>query len=132
MFQKDVPGFCTEVKEAFSNFSILFQEITNNDDVRESMKKKVVEVQDRELMQMMLISSKINKVLLNGFNYDGKCQRYLKNLDFREARAVFLARYRMLPVKKNFPNRWNGMEWNAMCVDLKILIAIRFHVLGIC
>ena len=42
-----------------------------------------------------------------------KCQRYLKDLDFREARAVFLARYRMLPVKKNFPNRWNGTECNV-------------------
>ena len=107
MFEKDVPGFCTEVKEACSIFNVLFQEIVKNDDVRESMKKKVIEVQGRELLQMMMVSSKTDRVLLNGFKYNGRCQRYLKDLDFREARAVFLARYRMLPVKKNFPSRWN-------------------------
>ena len=79
------------------------------------MKKKVVEVQDRELMQMMLISSKIDKVLLDGFNYDGRCQRYLKNLDFFEVTTVFIARYRMLLIKKNFPNRWNGMQ--CVCIS---------------
>ena len=64
--------------------------MVNKDNVRGTMKKKVVEVQDRELMQMMLISSKIDKVLLNGFNYDGRCQRYLKNLDFFEVTTVFI------------------------------------------
>ena len=61
MFEKDVPGFCTEVKEACSIFNILFQEIVNNDDVRESMKKKVIEVQGRELLQMMMVSSKTDE-----------------------------------------------------------------------
>ena len=37
---------------------------------------------------------------------------YLSELDFREARAIFLARYRMLPVKMNFPGRWKGEECN--------------------
>ena len=78
MVEKDVPEFCTEVKDACSIFNILFQEIINNDDVGESMKKKLVEVQGRELLQMMMLRSKTDKV---------------KNLDFREARTVFLARY---------------------------------------
>ena len=59
MFEKDVPGFCTE---ACSIFNILFQEIVNNDDVRESMKKKVVEVEGRELLQMMMVIFKTDRV----------------------------------------------------------------------
>ena len=117
MFEKDVPGFCTEVKEACSIFNIQFMDMASKNDIRGNMKKIVIEMQGSQLLQMMMISSKADRVLLNGFKYDGKCKKYIKNLDFCEARAVFMARYRMLPVKKNFPNRWDGVKCNVCGFD---------------
>ena len=38
--------------------------------------------------------------------------KYLLELDFVEARAVFMMRYRMLPTKANFPGRWRGTMCN--------------------
>ena len=39
--------------------------------------------------------------------------KYLCELDFDDARAVFMARYRMLPTKSNFPGRWEGSACNV-------------------
>ena len=33
--------------------------------------------------------------------------------DFSDARVIFMARYRMLPTKSNYPGRWNGLLCNA-------------------
>ena len=52
-------------------------------------------------------------MLVNGFRFDGKSQKYLSELDFPEAKVVFLARYRMLPAKTNFPGRWKGDKCNV-------------------
>jgi len=54
-------------------------------------------------------------VLTKGFNFDGKVKKYLTNLPFVEARAVFMVRARMLPTKSNFKGR-QKMERYNYCV----------------
>ena len=71
-----------------------------------------MELQSKEMFKRMLLCSKMDGVLLNGFNFDGKPKKYLYELDFLEARAVFMVRYRMLPTKSNFPGRWSGTSCN--------------------
>ena len=112
MFEKEVKGFCSEVRETCQVFGVSFPDLLEKENIREYMKEKTLEVQGRQLLEMMLVSSKMDRILVNGFKFDGKSQVYLSELDFREARAIFLARYRMLPVKMNFPGRWKGEECN--------------------
>ena len=76
------------------------------------MKKVVVEVQAQVLLKKMMLSSKTDKIILGGFSYDGTPQKYLTLLDFEDAKAIFVSRYRMWPTKSNFPGRWNGTECN--------------------
>ena len=61
----------------------------------------------------MVISSKMDRVLTSGYSYTGKMMKYLSELNFVEARAIFMSRYRMWPTKDNFPGRWNGVECNV-------------------
>ena len=56
----------------------------------------------------MLEGSKTNSVLLSGFDYNGKMKDYLNFLTFKEAKAVFMLRYRMLPTRTNCPGRWSS------------------------
>ena len=81
------------------------------------MKQKVLEIQKKQLLKQMLLSSKMDRVLLSGFKYDGKAMKYLYELDFVDARAVFMTRYRMLPTKSNFPGRWKGSACNVCGFD---------------
>ena len=108
LLEKNVPGFCTQLKEACSIFDVNLSELIEMKDVRKYMKEKVVVMQGKQLLECMLVSSKMDHVLLGGFRYDGKVMKYLQELDFDEARAVFMCRYRMLPSKTNFPGRWKG------------------------
>ena len=66
-----------------------------------------------ELLKRMLICSKMDKILVNGFHFDGRVRSYLVELDFEQARAVFMIRFRMLPTKTNFPGRWSGTLCNV-------------------
>ena len=77
------------------------------------LKKVVTKLQGNDLLRKMLLSSKMDKVLLSGFKFDGFCKQYLCDLEFSEARAIFMARYRMLPTKSNYPGRWDGTLCNA-------------------
>ena len=112
MFEKNISGFCSEVRETCDIFDVSFSALLKEGDIRKFMKGKTVEVEGKQLLGMMLHSSKCDRVLVNGFKYDGTSQKYLSELDFQEARAVFLARYRMLPAKMNFPGRWKGENCN--------------------
>ena len=51
--------------------------------------------------------------MLSGFVYNGSMMKYLRELNFNEARAIFMARYRMWPTKENFPGRWSGVLCNV-------------------
>ena len=82
-------------------------------DVRKVLKKKVVAIQGGELLKRMVISSKMDRVLLGGFEYTGTMMKYLSELKFFEARAIFMSRYRMWPTKENFHGRWTGRECNV-------------------
>ena len=55
----------------------------------------------------------MDQVLLAGFKFDGSMQPYLQGLDFVDARAIFMSRYRMWPTKSNFPGRWSGTCCNV-------------------
>ena len=113
MFEKDVSGFCSEVKETCKILNVTFSGLLSKNDIRKYMKDKIIEIQGKQLLGLMVMSSKMDRVLLNGFKYDGKIRKYLSELDFLEARAVFMARFRMIPTKMNFPGRWNGVECNV-------------------
>ena len=112
LMEKNVNGFCTEVLEVCKIFNISFEELLAEKDIRTKVKSIVVKIQEQELYKRMLVSSKMDGVLINGFSYDGKVKKYLLELDFVEARAIFMARYRMLPTKANFPGRWSGTKCN--------------------
>ena len=50
----------------------------------------------------MLKESKTDKLLLNGFHFNGKVKEYLVELPFNEARTIFMLRTKMFPNKDNF------------------------------
>ena len=107
-----MPGFCNEVFEICENFKIDLDELMKQSNVRNALKKIMTKIQHDNLLTKMLLSSKMSKIILYGFQFNGKCKRYVKELDFNDARAVFMARYRMLPTKTNFPGRWTN---NLLC-----------------
>ena len=109
---KEVKGFCTEVKDACAVLGVCLDDIKGEHDIRSYMKMKVIEVQKQQLFEKMMIGSKMDMVLTSGFKYDGTAKKYLAELNFDEARSVFMARYRMLPTKSNFPGRWKGKMCN--------------------
>ena len=117
MLSKNVPGFCTELSDACNILKISLEELVGDSDIRKKLKEKVVGIQGIELYKRMVLSSKMDKVLLNGFRYSGKMMTYLLELEFQHARAVFMIRYRMLPTKCNFPNRWDGLLCNVCGLD---------------
>ena len=114
MRQNKVPGFCSELDEALKIMGVhADDELLKKErqEIRCSLKKKIVEIQKCRLVQKMMIESKADRILLNGFNFDGNMKSYLRELPFKEARAVFMLRARMLPTKDNFRGRW-GYECN--------------------
>ena len=108
LLAKNVPGFCSELQEACSLLGVSLSDLIGEKDVRKLLKMKVVKIQAEELYKRMMLSSKMDGILLNGFQFSGKPKKYLSELDFDEARVVFMVRYRMLPSKSNFPGRWSG------------------------
>ena len=88
-------------------------DFVGTNDVRKKVKVKIIEMQKEELVKRMLVCSKMDKVLVSGFHFDGKVRPYLLELDFEQARAVFMIRFRMLPTKCNFPGRWAGTSCNV-------------------
>ena len=112
MLEKKIPGFCTELIEACTILGVSLDDLMNVRDVRNVLKKKVIEIQSSELLMKMVLCSKMDRVILNGYSYDGKMKKYLSELSFYQARAIFMARYRMWPTKSNFPGRWPGTLCN--------------------
>ena len=107
-----VDGFCSEVDDACEILNVSLDELVGEKDVRKVLKKKVLKVQQAELFKRMVLCSKMDNVLLSGFEFDGNIKKYLLELDFEEARAVFMFRYRMTPTKVNYPGRWKGDKCN--------------------
>ena len=112
MLAKNVPGYCTELKEACDIFQVSLVDLQKVNNVREVLKRKVISMQAAELVKRMLLSSKMDNVLHSGHVYDGNMMKYLNELNFTEARAIFVSRYRMWPTKENFPGRWSGTMCN--------------------
>ena len=79
--------------------NIKLEHILNVTNIREYMKKVVGKVQAQVLLKKMMLSSKTDKIILGGFSYDGTPQKYLSLLDFEDAKAIFVSRYRMWPTK---------------------------------
>ena len=108
----NVQGYCTEVKDACKRLNIELEHVLNVTNIREYMKKVVSKVQGQVLLKKMMLSSKTDKIILGGFSYNGTPQKYLSLLDYEDAKAIFVSRYRMWPTKCNFPGRWNGTDCN--------------------
>ena len=89
-----------------------YDALKSESSVREVLKKKVIKLQSVQLLSRMIIGSKMDRVLVKGFSYDGSMKKYLTELNFQEARAIFMSRYRMWPTKENFPGRWSGENCN--------------------
>ena len=99
--------------DACKILNVSIDELVEVNDVRKVMKEKVLNLQQQQLFKRMSVSSKMDKILLSGFIFTGKAMKYLTELDFEEARAVFMIRYRMMPTKANFPGRWSGSVCNV-------------------
>ena len=113
MMEKGVKGFCSEVDEACRILGVSLDEIKGESDVRSLMKKKIIGLQKDQLYKRMMSGSKMDMILMSGFKFDGTVKKYLIELKFKEARSVFMARYRMIPTKSNFPGRWKGTACNV-------------------
>ena len=108
LMSKNVPGFCSELSEACEILEVSINKLLVVNNIREVLKKKVIEIQSRELLKRMVLSSKMDRVIMSGFSFTGGMMNYLYELSFQEARAIFLTRYRMWPTKVNFPGRWGN------------------------
>ena len=117
LLPKCVPGFCSEVLQVCKMFGVSLDDFVGTEDVRKKLKLKIIEIQKGELFKRMLLCSKMDKVLVNGFHFDGRVRPYLIELEFEHARAVFMVRFRMLPTKCNFPGRWSGSLCNVCGFD---------------
>jgi hypothetical protein len=109
MRKKQVPGFCTDLEMALQKFGLsesseLFSK--SKEVIRETLKKMIIEIESKQLAMRMLSESKCDRLLLNGYAFNGKMKRYLTELPFEEARTVFMLRSRMFPTKENFKGRW--------------------------
>ena len=93
MLEKNVDGFCTEVKEACEILKVNWNDIVGQEDIRKDMKKRIVELEGEQLLKSMMLESKTDQVLLSGFEYDGSVKKYLNELTFHDARVVFMARW---------------------------------------
>ena len=113
MFNKQIPGFCSEVVEACSILDVSIERLVTVKDVRQVLKERIIHIQSGELLKRMVISSKMDRVITGGFKFNGKMMRYLSELNFQQARAIFMTRYRMWPTKDNFPGRWKGVDCNC-------------------
>ena len=98
--------------EACEIFQVSLNTLKGMKNVREILKKKAVDLQAVQLLSRVITSSKMDRVLVNGFSYDGAIKKYLTELNFVEARAIFMSRYRMWPTKENYPGRWKGDKCN--------------------
>ena len=111
MMEKKVPGFCAEVVEALKAFELTEDSeelMMDGRNLRTLLKTKIIQIQSKRLVERMLNESKTDQLLLNGFHFDGKVKKYLVELPFNEARAVFMLRSRMFPTKNNFKGRWGS------------------------
>ena len=114
MLKKKVPGFCSEVIEACNIIGVSIDELlATKKDVRQVLKRKITEIQSGELLKRMALSSKMDRVVTSGYKFNGGMMKYLSELNFWQARAIFMARYRMWPTKDNFPGRWKGTNCNS-------------------
>ena len=122
MQKKDVPGFCVELKEAIAALGISDDaELLMKDgkEIRKELKKVIIEMQKQRLIKKMICESKADSVLLNNFVFDGKVKKYLMELPFKEARAVFMLRSRMFPTKNNFKGRWSTKSECEFCHEIE-------------
>ena len=112
MLEKNVPGFCSELREACVILDVSIDDLMQEVNVRETLKQKIIKIQGAELLKRMLVSSKMDRIITSGYIYDGKMMKYLTELNFKQARAIFMSRYRMWPTKANYPGRWKGTDCN--------------------
>ena len=120
MRAKKIPGICKELDSAFKKFGIEEKDDLFTKEMKEMrtfMKAKVIEIQSRKLGLKMMEESKSDRLLLNGFKFDGSMKRYLVELPFNEARVIFLIRCRMFPTKDNFKGRWGSECIYCSCVE---------------
>ena len=109
MIEKKVPGFCTQLMKCCDVFGMSLTELLEVEgDARVLLKEKAVQLQEKQLVQEMLLASKADQILLHNFSFDGKIKGYLRKLPFEAARSVFVVRSRMLLTKDNYPGRWRG------------------------
>ena len=118
MMEMKVPGFCTALEESLQMLGVgSLQKLELENDKRKAVKKLVVEVQSRRIIEDMLKGSKTDKMLLN-YHYDGHMKDYLKTLPFDEARVIFMWRSKMFPTKCNFPDRWSNSKLCNFCCSI--------------
>ena len=91
MMAKEVPGFCTELITALEAFDLTKDSeelMLDGKKLRELLKSKIIQIQSERMVKQMLDESKTNRLLLNGFHFDGSVKEYLVKLPFNEARAI--------------------------------------------
>ena len=123
MMEMKVPGFCVEVCNALQIMGLNedSEELTKDgNELRKVLKQKIVRIQEIRLAEQMLKESKCDSLLLHNFKFDGKAQKYLSELPFEEARAVFMLRVRMFPTKDNFKGRWGSECAYCGCLESDI------------
>ena len=120
MLIKKIPGFCQEVVESAKMLEVDLDELkmmSCSKAVRTHLKKRIVSVQGKRLAAKMMLGSKAG-VLLMDYEYEGKIKKYLIEMEFGEARVIFMLRAKMIPTKENFRGRWASQEC-SFCSQLE-------------
>ena len=116
MMEKNVPGFCQNLRKSLEVFAIDL-DVLKNVEKRKTMKAILLKLQEKILIERMSMSSKTDHLLLS-FSFNGRMKRYLLELPFEEARVLFMYRCRMFPTQTNFPNRWSDSLLCRLCRKL--------------
>ena len=107
MMEKKVPGFCTQVDEYINLFGCKsIEEISKKKNIREYIKKEVIQIQKDKLFKELMLKTKTNKIVIN-YEFNGKPLKYTE-MTFKRTRAVFMLRSRMIKSKENFKGRWSN------------------------
>lgn len=117
MLEKGVPGYCSHVLSLLQKFDTTLDQLQGKTNRREMLKKIVVGLERKALLQSMLKGSKTDALLFN-FSFDGKMIWYLAKLPFAKSRIVFMFRARMFPTRVNFKERWSASLNCVYCGNL--------------
>ena len=96
-----------EIKELMTEYNIeICLEGENKNKIKMHIKDKIMKQNDKEIEEEIKNGSKTK--MMHEYN-----KKFIENLKFEEARAIFMMITRMIDVKANFKNKYKNLECNV-------------------